>query len=391
MSNWEKVRLGDVCNYESSRASTSTLNLGTYISTENMLPNRGGVTLASSLPTSGNVTKFRKGKVLVSNIRPYFKKIWRATFDGCCSNDVLCFDLKDGVDELYFYYLLSQDAFFDYVLAGSKGTKMPRGDKKQIMNFEFALPNLDEQKRIANILGALDDKIELNNRINKNLEEQASALFKRWFVDFEFPNSNNKPYLLSGGELKQSPLGNIPSDWNVGTLGDIIELFDSKRIPLSKDQRDKMEKIYPYYGAASLMDYVDDYIFDGEYLLLGEDGTVTTDEGLPILQYVWGKFWVNNHAHIMKGKNGYTVSMLYLALKNTNIKHLVTGAVQPKINQANLKSLQIILPNTELLRSLNDIIDNVFKQYQNIYHQNQTLTKLRDTLLPKLMNNEMRL
>jgi type I restriction enzyme S subunit len=118
---------------------------------------------------------------------------------------------------------------------------------------------------------------ELNNR----LEQTAQAIYKSWFVDFE-------PW---GGAM--------PNDWREGTLGEVIELHDSKRIPLSGNVRDKMEKLYPYYGAASLMDYVDDFLFDGLYLLLGEDGTVITADGYPMLQYVWGQFWVNNHAHII--------------------------------------------------------------------------------------------
>jgi type I restriction enzyme S subunit len=174
-----------------------------------------------------------------------------------------------------------------------------------------------------------------------------------------------------------------------GVLGDIIELFDFKRVPLSGNQRDKMEKIYPYYGAATLMDYVDDYLFDGIYLLLGEDGTVIDDLGFPTLQYIWGKFWVNNHAHILQGKNGFTVESLYTLLKQTSVTSIVTGAVQPKINQANLKALSIVVPSAEDMAEFNTLIEPLFAQIRVNRDENNHLTALRDTLLPRLMSGEL--
>ncbi|MEA4939600.1 MAG: restriction endonuclease subunit S [Christensenella sp.] len=174
-----------------------------------------------------------------------------------------------------------------------------------------------------------------------------------------------------------------------GSLGDIIELFDFKRIPLSGNQRDKMEKIYPYYGAATLMDYVDNYLFDGVYLLLGEDGTVIDDLGFPTLQYVWGKFWVNNHAHILQGRNGFTVESLYTLLKQTSVTSIVTGAVQPKINQTNLKALAVVVPSEEEMQEFNNLIAPLFAQIRENSDENCRLAELRDVLLPKLMSGEL--
>jgi type I restriction enzyme S subunit len=174
-----------------------------------------------------------------------------------------------------------------------------------------------------------------------------------------------------------------------GILGDIIELFDSKRIPLSGNQRAKMKKIYPYYGAAALMDYVDDYLFDGIYLLIGEDGTVIDNFGFPILQYVWSKFWVNNHAHVLQGTNGFTVESLYILLKQASVASIVTGAVQPKINQANLKSLNVVVPTKEEMREFNSLIEPLFAQIRNNSDENLRLATLRDTLLPRLMSGEL--
>ena len=181
----------------------------------------------------------------------------------------------------------------------------------------------------------------------------------------------------------------MPNDWRIGTASEIIELHDSKRVPLSGAVRDKMEKIYPYYGATSQMDLVDNYIFDGIFLLLGEDGTVIDANGFPILQYVYGKFWVNNHAHILTGKLGYSVESLYLLFSMTNITNIVTGAVQQKVSQANLKKVPVIIPDNQSLNQFNDIIQPVFGAIRNFRDENERLSALRDTLLPKLMNGEI--
>lgn len=206
--------------------------------------------------------------------------------------------------------------------------------------------------------------------LNNNLEQQAQAIY-----------SNMVPYSVDDA---------LPTEWYKGTVEDIIEIHDSKRIPLSGQARQKMEKkTYPYYGAASLMDYVDNYIFDGKYLLLGEDGTVVDAAGFPILQYVWGKFWVNNHAHILTGKRGFNVESLMLLFRKTPVKSIVTGAVQPKISQANLKSIPIVIPSKSVLYELNSVIEPLFAQIRLNIDENKSLAALRDALLPKLMSGEI--
>lgn len=183
--------------------------------------------------------------------------------------------------------------------------------------------------------------------------------------------------------------GEMPTDWHLGTVSEIIELHDSKRIPLSKRERADLSKIYPYYGATSVMDYVDRYLFDGIYLLLSEDGTVVDSKGFPILQYVEGKFWVNNHAHIITGKNGFTVETLYLLFSLTNVQSIVTGAVQLKISQANLKKVPIIIPSMAELEAFDLVIQSIFSQIRNLRAENDSLAATRDTLLPKLMSGEL--
>ena len=150
-----------------------------------------------------------------------------------------------------------------------------------------------------------------------------------------------------------------------------------------------MEKIYPYYGATSIMDYVDKYIFDGIYLLMGEDGSVVDDKGFPILQYVWGKFWPNNHAHVMQGKNGFTTEMLHSLLSITNVKSVVTGAVQAKISRMGMKKINIVIAPNELLEDFSMKIAPIYDKIRANSEEITHLTNLRDTLLPKLMSGEI--
>lgn len=240
-----------------------------------------------------------------------------------------------------------------------------------LSGIDLMLPSLDTQNGVVAVISSLDSKIENNNRINRTLEQMAQAIFKSWFVNFE-------PF---GGEM--------PVSWKLGRLGDIAEVYDHKRVPLSSRQRCVMEKKFPYYGAASLMDYVDDFIFDGIYLLMGEDGTVIDDSGFPILQYVWGKFWVNNHAHVLRGKNGFSTESLHVLLSMTNVAAIVTGAVQAKINQVNLKTLPIVIPDSASLDDLNTLIEPMYAMIRRNADESNTLTKLRNTLLPRLMSGEL--
>lgn len=323
--------------------------------------------------------KFRNGDTIMARITPCLEngKISKVSIlddeeVGFGSTEYIVFRAIEGVSDADFlYYLLCSPLVRNPAIksmVGSSGRQRVQTDV--VVNLDIGLPNIKEQRKIGSILRALDDKIALNNAINNNLEQQAKALYKDWFFDFS-PFSSDR---------------NLPNGWHIGTVGDIIQLHDSKRVPLSGAKRDKMAKVYPYYGATSLMDYVDNYLFDGIYLLLGEDGTVVDSLGFPILQYVYGQFWVNNHAHIITGKEGFSVEELYLFFSLTNIKSIVTGAVQQKVSQQNLKKVPAIIPSKQALSAFDEIIQPIFAQIRNLRDENANLSQLRDTLLPKLMS-----
>ena len=379
----ERVKLMDICEYESRRIKTDILTTANYISTENMQPNRKGVVHANSLPTVGLVTKFEKSQILISNIRPYFKKIWMAKFDGGCSNDILCFKLKDKdkVDSRYFYYLLSQDSFFDYVMSGSKGTKMPRGDRSQILNFEFDLPSIKEQERIAAILGALDDKIELNNIINKNLEEQASALFKHWFVDFEFPDANGKPYKSSGGAFKDSELGPIPSDWKVQKFGNYVIPKKGKNITRSDV---KIGNIPVIAGG------ITPSCFHNKANTIAP--VITVSASGANAGYVWlhnYPVWSSDSSYIDKSiTDNVYFSYLFLKKNQSQITHKQQGCAQPHIYPSHLMELDFIYPFDDLIKQFNHYCESIFNQMRINKDENNCLAYLRDSLLPKLVSND---
>lgn len=225
-----------------------------------------------------------------------------------------------------------------------------------LCRIKLPVPSYARQCEIVESYRAITDRIALKRAENDNLEATAQAVLQ------DKINSN-------GIET---------------TVDSLIDLFDSMRKPMSSLDRSGMERLYPYYGAASLMDYVDDYIFDGIYGLLGEDGTVMDENGYPTMQYVWGKFWVNNHAHIFQGKNGYSTELVYLILKNTVVRNAVTGAVQLKINQENLRNLPVVVPCDDDLTELNALVDKIFLSIRENRTEIERLENLKDILLAKL-------
>ena len=349
------MKICDIAKIINNKIEGTILNNSHYISTENMIGNCGGVVDSSSVPTT-KVTQFTQGDILLSNIRPYFKKVWFSVFDGGCSNDVICIrTTSDSCLAKYLYYALCTDKFIDTFSASSKGTKMPRGDKNALLSYEIPDRNIAEQQHIVDILGSIDDKIENNGKIIENLEQFAIAEYQKITKEAD----------------------------SFICLGDVIDIFDSKRKPLSSREREAKKGSYRYFGATGVLDYVNNYLFDGEYVLLAEDGTVIDAEGFPIVQLVTGQFWINNHAHIMQAKSNYTNYSLYVALKRLQVKEAVTGAVQLKINQANLCALELPYITPDVLLGYNNMIEPMFKKIIHIRNENEVLNKLKQLYLQK--------
>ena len=228
------------------------------------------------------------------------------------------------------------------------------------------VPAINRQREIVAEYETLAKRICLNEQMIARLEATAQALYRHTFID----NIDKQ---------------NLPQGWHLATLGEVATCFDYKRRPLSEEERKPIKGIYPYYGAMSVVDHINQYLFDGTFLLFSEDGANVIDEyGHPALQYLWGKFWVNNHAHVLQGNEIVSTEYLYMALKEVNATHLVTGAAQPKINQENMNSIPLVVPTKKLMNDFNKNVNPIFTYYKIVTEENIKLTELQSLLLAKM-------
>lgn len=287
-------------------------------------------------------------------------------------------------DALFLYYYFVSPATVKNIQNLAFAAGVPHINLEILREFEVTLPPLSAQRRIANILSAYDGLIENSQRRIKILETMARALYREWFVDFRFPGHESHP-------LVASPHGTIPRGWEVRKLSEIAENFDRLRKPLSKMQRAGMQGVYPYYGAAKVFDYINDFIFDGEYLLMAEDGSVITTERRPVLQLVNGRFWPNNHTHVLRGKWPFSTHFLYLGLSAVDISPYITGAAQPKITQENMNRIPFPCGPQVLHEAFNRLVEPMIRQCQVLRRHIENLLRTRDLLLPRLLSGQVNL
>ncbi|KAF0102533.1 MAG: type I restriction enzyme S subunit [bacterium] len=285
-------------------------------------------------------------------------------------------------DQHFIYYLFNSKPVRQQIRGSASGTKIRHTAPSRIADVKVSVPSLHVQQRIAGILSAYDELIENSQRRIKILESMARALYREWFVHFRFPGHENHPRVAS-------PLGEIPLGWEVKKLGEIAENFDRMRKPLSKMQRAQLQGEYPYFGAAKVFDYVNNYIFDGEYLLLAEDGSVITPERAPVLQLVKEKFWPNNHTHILRGKPPFSTHFLYLGLSEVDISPYITGAAQPKITQENMNRIPFFCGPEDMHLEFNRLVESMIRQSHILQRQVKNLRRTRDLLLPRLLSGQI--
>ncbi|MGH8147555.1 MAG: restriction endonuclease subunit S [Rhodanobacteraceae bacterium] len=311
----------------------------------------------------------------------------------CCLGQRLVL-VKPNPSEVDRYYLLyaMQSDFVQKQIRASDETGSTVSNLRIPALKELSIPLLDRADEIGAVLAALDAKIDLNNRINAELEALAKTIYDYWFVQFDFPDAHGRPYKSSGGAMvwNDIPKREIPAGWCGDSLGNIVENLDSKRVPLSKQQREQRPGSVPYYGATGLMGYVDDFLFDEELLLLAEDGSVVDIRGKVVLQRIWGKAWVNNHAHVLRPRSGWTVDLLYHALRDVPAIRMMSGSIQKKITQDNLNAIRILVAPDPIRRSLAQILRSLSERQKNASKESGRLTRLRDWLLPLLMNGQVR-
>ena len=380
-----KIHLSELCDYADGRIALFDLNLNNYVSTENMLQNKEGICPSSGLPIVVQTQAYQPNDVLISNIRPYFRKIWFADRKGGCSNDVLVMRAKQNCYPRFLYYILSDDKFFDYATVTGKGTKMPRGDKSAIMR--YVVPNIpiEGQKKIADTLSILDARIAENKKINHHLEQMAQAIFKSWFVDFE-------PF---GGTM--------PSGWREGTISDLGDVIGGSTPSKAKPE------YYTKHGIAWItpkdlsinkskfiehgMDDITDLGLHNSSAKSMPRGTVLFSSRAPIgyIAVARGPVCTNQgFKSVVPKTNIGTAYIYYFLIENLEyIENMASGSTFKEISGSIMKGIPAIIPTDDILQRFQDKCTPIFEQQELLEAENVRLAELRDTLLPRLMSGEL--
>ena len=350
----KKIKLGDVCKFVEERISVSVLDKSNYISTENLLPNKNGITFANSLPPAENTKKFCSGDILISNIRPYFKKIWYAIFDGGCSNDIFVLRANNNIYPKFLYYALSEDNFFDFATKSAKGTKMPRGNKNSLINYPIPILSLEVQKQIGNFLYSLDQKISLNKKINATLEEMAKTIFLHKF--FRKPTN--------------------------GKISDI--LVENEKSAISVGEAKNSGGDFPFFTSGENILRWNEKLVDGRNIFLNDGGNVG-------IKFYVGAAAYSTHTYCITAKDNFA-DFLYLTLKifESEIeKRFFTGTGLKNLRKDLLKDFAIYIPTQAELKNFNSAVQPCFDTISKNFRENNLLENLRDFLLPMLMNEQV--
>ena len=291
---WEKTRLKEISKFSKERLNSIELSCSNYVTTENMLQDYKGIVSATNLPTNTNVVKFSKGDVLLSNIRPYLKKVWYADKNGGCSADVFVFKALPICDSNFLHHVIANDRFIKFVMGGAKGVKMPRGDKEQMITYKVGLPCIEEQKKIAVFLSLLDERIFTQNKIIDKLQSLIKGIAQN-IVRYNKANVRLSDCLsCSSSTLQES---------------DVSE-----------------HGTYPVYGANGVVGYLDNYNTENEAIYIIKDGS-----GVGSTSYVTGKCSATGTLNILRAKEGYSLQYLYYMLKVFNFEPYKTGMAIPHI------------------------------------------------------------
>ena len=410
---WRTVNLGSVAEISSEKVLISELNKAQYISTDNMLNNMGGVESAVKLPNVKSVVSFNEGDVLFSNIRTYFKKVWPASFSGGCSADVLVWrpNGENIIDKNFLFYVLSSDAFTQYSVKTSKGVKMPRGDKKALLEFEFELPPLETQLQIVQSINPINRKIELNTRMNQTLEKIAQRIFKSWFIDFDpvKANAEGVPFAdlspdiqsLFPSEFVESEMGLIPKGWEVNKLSDTITLKGGGTPKRSVEEYWQGDinwfsvQDVPSDGDVFVIDTIDKITESG----LNNSSTKMQERGTTIitargtvgkLAMVSSPICMNQSCYGVKGRVTGDIFTYYSLKKAVNeLRSKAHGGVFDTITSKTFESILTTTPCRSLSKVFEKTCEPLFSKIESNVKQNKTLKEIRNRLLPKLLSGSI--
>ena len=394
------TKLSSIADYVTNKISSNDIALREYVTTDCILQNKKGREIATNLPPqSCCLTRYQHGDVLIANIRPYLKKVWFADIDGGASSDVLVFRVKEGHSPSFLYAVLLQDSFFDYVMQGAKGSKMPRGDKEQILRYEMPTLSCSEES-IGTFFLNLDKKIRLNEQINQNLEAMAKQLYDYWFVQFDFPNEEGKPYKSSGGEMlwNDKLKRNIPVGWHCGNLFEIAVFTNGLACQKFRPKDDEMPlpviKIREMHDGISVdTEEVTSNIPESVKVYNG-DVLFSWSASLEVMLWAYGLGGLNQHIFKVTSANDFPKSFYYFQLLDyVNVFKKMAEArktTMGHITQDHLQQSTIAIPdNKDIADKFEELISPIFKQIVKLQEEISNLIKQRDELLPLLMNGQI--
>ena len=392
-------QLNEVAKYRNDRISIELLTENSYISTENMIQDRGGVTIATSIPENNTVSKFDKSDILLSNIRPYFKKIWHANRIGGCSNDVLVLKPQKNINPRFLYYVLSDSNFFNYATVTSKGTKMPRGSKQAIMKYLVPDVELPIQTKIADILSTYDDLIENNNRRIELLEKAAQELYKEWFVRFRFPNHENTKFV-----------NGLPEGWEFVKIGNAVEIIDGDRgVNYPKQEEFYADEFCLFLNTGNVTNKGFDFS-NLSFITKEKDcalrkgklkfnDVVLTTRGTvgncafynSRIQYK--NIRINSGMVILRNLDIVSPEYIYTVLRYEYLQKVMalysSGSAQPQLPIKDMKRIKIVKPSDTISSAFDKICEESYNQISLLITKNQNLKKQRDLLLPRLMSGRL--
>ena len=404
-------RLQDIAVYVNEKIDSSDIELADYVTTDCLLQNKNGRTIAANLPpVKCKLIKYKKDDILIANIRPYLKKIWYADTSGGASTDVLVFRAKPSIDPLYLYALFLQDSFYDYVMRATKGSKMPRGDKNHIMNYIVHPVSGAEEKRIGQIISNINTKIELNKKISRELETMSKELYDYWFVQFDFPNAQGKPYKSSGGKMvwNKTLKREIPEGWEVGKLGDCLEHINTGLNPRDNFKLGNGNIKYVTVKNIAMDGSIDfsgcDYVNEEARKMIHARSKISKGDilfasisplGRCFILHEEPKDWdINESVFSIRPRSIINSEYLYEYFRSEwfikKSEKVATGSIFSGIRIQVLTSLPILIPDKSIIGDFSTKLSNLLCQKEKFSQENMILTNLRNQLLPLLMNGQVR-
>lgn len=448
---FKQYEFSDIAEYITTKIDITSIEQDKYISTDNMLANFGGVSIADSLPATERCNSFKKRDILFSNIRTYFKKVWFAGFDGGCSADVLVIRSKNEEIVLneFLYLLICSEEFINFTIASSNGAKMPRGDKNAIKKYVFNIPNIEYQKQCIAQYFNLNKKIQLNTQINQTLEQIAQTIFKSWFIDFD-PVHAKANALANGQTLEQAtqaamavisgkntqelhrlqtanpeqyqqlweiaeafPSGfdeeGVPRGWESKKVGEVAKIVKGKSYKSSELAPSKTALVTLKsfnrgggYRLDGLKEYTGNYkeeqeVFAGDLIIAYTDVTQAADViGKPAMVMSDSRYEhlvISLDVGVVRPKNEKHKYFLYcLAMTDTFQAHthsFCTGTTVLHLGKDAVPSFEFILPDNKFIELFDEFVSPIFVRINNTIEENKSLEKIRDELLPKLLSGEI--